>query len=340
MLCILLARRNPDIRDHPYFDPYLCRMTHQTVELRALRAAVVAPVLSPLPTLVALLGDPARIGLRGRYAAALAPLRTVRRSDGAGGRPNELVPVLPGATLDEHLDAVAAVEPEQLAHNIDAALSAGHPAGPWRGVAADPARWLRTYVSALRRAWTVVEPLWARSAGLLDREVERVSVALARGAGPELIAERFPASRLNGDELLLPSHTDGPGRVGVGGALMLQPLLAPAPASGWTDDYADTCLAIRYSIPHAWRAFDGASPGPASLAALVGVHRAQILRHLERGSATAGELAELLHGVPSMASHHVRALESAGLVTRERDGRHVRVHRTARGTELIALYPA
>jgi DNA-binding transcriptional ArsR family regulator len=313
-------------------------VTHQTVDLRALRAALVAPVLSPLPTLVALLGDPARLGLRGRDALALAPLRTVRRPDGAGGRPNEVVPVLPGATLDEHLDAVAAVDPEQLAGNIDAALRAGHPAGPWRGVAADPSRWLRTYVNALRRAWTLVEPLWARSAGLLDREVERVSVALARGAGPELIAERFPASRLSGDELLLPSHTNGPGRLRVGGALMLQPLLAPAPASGWTDDYADTCLAIRYSVPQTWRAFDEAAPAPASLEALVGVHRARILLHLERGATTAGELAELLHGVPSMASHHVRPLERAGLVTRERDGRHVRVYRTARGTELVALY--
>ena len=315
-------------------------MTHQAVDLSALRAAVVAPVISPLPTLVALLGEPERIGLRARDATALAPLRTVRRSDGAGGRPNEIVPVLPGATLDEHLDAVAAVDPEELAGNIDAALRAGHPAGPWRGVAADPSRWLRTYVNALRRAWTAVEPLWARSAGMLDREVERVSVALARGAGPELIAERFPASRLVGDELRLPSHSDSGGRLRIGGALMLQPLLAPAPASGWTDDYADTCLAIRYSVPHAWRAFDGRVPEPASLEALIGPHRTRILLHLERGAATAGELARLLHGVPSMASHHVRALERAGLVIRERDGRHVRVRRTSRGSQLVQLYAA
>jgi DNA-binding transcriptional ArsR family regulator len=315
-------------------------VNHQAVDLGALRAAVVAPVLSPLPTLVALLGEPARFGLRARDAAALAPLRTVRRSDGAGGRPNEIVPVLPGGTLDEHLDAVAAVDPEELAGNIDAALRAGHPAGPWRGVAADPTRWLRTYVNALRRAWTVVEPLWVRSTGLLDREVERVSVALAHGAGPELIAERFPASRIAGDALLLPSHSDSDGRMRVSGALMLLPLLAPPPASGWTDDYVDTCLAIRYSLPHAWRAFDGDLPEPASLAALVGAHRARILLHLESGSATAGELARLLHGVPSMASHHVRALERAGLVVRERDGRHVRVHRTTRGSELVQLYAA
>ena len=54
--------------------------------------------------------------------------------------------------------------------------------------------------------------------------------------------------------------------------------------------------------------------------------------------ATAGELAELLHAVPSVASHHLRALEAAGLITRTREGRRVRVRRSARGTELVVLY--
>ena len=307
----------------------------------------MAPVISPLPTLVAVVGqalhEPARGGvlasLRARELAALLPLRTGGRRDGSGGRANEVVPVLPGASMAEHLEAVAAVDPDRLAGNIEAAIRAGHAAGPWRPVAADPARWLRTYVTALRRAWTAFEPLWTRSAGMLDREVERVSVALARGAGAELIAERFAPCSLDGDDLLLPSHTATGGRVRVGDSLLLQPLLAPPPAAGWTDDYADVCLAIRYSVPNAWRVFDdGEQPLPASLDALLGPQRARILLHLDAGAATAGELAALLHGVPSMASHHVGALERAGLVARERAGRHVRVHRTARGTELVELY--
>jgi DNA-binding transcriptional ArsR family regulator len=276
--------------------------------------------------------------LRGRDVAALAPLRTAPQRDGSGGRANEVVPVLPGGSMAEHLEAVAAVDPDVLASNIEAALRAGHAAGPWRPVAADPARWLRTYVTALRRAWTVFEPLWTRSASRMDREVERVSVALARGAGAELIATRFPSCALDGERLLLPSHTATGGAVRVGRALQLQPLLAPPPAAGWTDDYGDLCLAIRYPVPGAWRAFDGDHPPTASLQALLGPHRARILAHLEHGAATAGELARLLHGVPSIASHHVRALERAGLVARERDGRHVRVHRTARGTRLLELY--
>ena len=42
--------------------------------------------------------------------------------------------------------------------------------------------------------------------------------------------------------------------------------------------------------------------------------------------------------MPSAATHHVSALEAAGLVRRERRGRHVVVRRTARGEALLALY--
>jgi DNA-binding MarR family transcriptional regulator len=53
-----------------------------------------------------------------------------------------------------------------------------------------------------------------------------------------------------------------------------------------------------------------------------------------------GILAKALIAVPSAATHHVGALEAAGLVSRERAGRRVIVHRTARGTRLLALYDA
>jgi DNA-binding MarR family transcriptional regulator len=37
-------------------------------------------------------------------------------------------------------------------------------------------------------------------------------------------------------------------------------------------------------------------------------------------------------------THHLTALERAGLILREPDGRRVLAHRTARGTTLLALY--
>jgi DNA-binding transcriptional ArsR family regulator len=320
----------------------------QRLPLAALRSTVIAPSISPLPTALALIaaalgdrGSPLRrelLGhLRERDVAALLPLRTADAVDGTGGRPNELVPAAPVATFAEQVEAVAALDPGALAEAVDTAVRAGHPAGPWRRVAAEPARWLRAYTEALRRAWVVLEPLWQRSAPVLDREVERISVALARGAGPELLARVYPQCAVAGEELLLPSHTAAGGPVRAGRPLLVYPLVAPPSAAGWTDDYGDVCLAVRYAIPGAWRALDGEGPPPASLAALLGPQRARMLLRLER-PATAGELAQLLHAVPSMASHHLRALERAGLVTRTRDGRHVRVRRTVRGDALVTLY--
>jgi DNA-binding MarR family transcriptional regulator/ribosomal protein S18 acetylase RimI-like enzyme len=74
-----------------------------------------------------------------------------------------------------------------------------------------------------------------------------------------------------------------------------------------------------------------------SLEALIGLPRARILRRLERPR-TMGELAGLIASVPSAVTHHVATLAAAGLVARKRRGRRVLVHRSARGTALLALY--
>lgn len=319
-------------------------MAVQRLPLAELRTAVVAPVISPMPSAVALVAHVLRgtlpelrgtlfAQLRARDVAALLPLTAGERADGGGGRPNELFPT--GASMAEQLDAVVAVDPGTFTAGVEAAERAGHPVGPWRAVANDPARWLKAYVVALRRAWTALEPVWSSAAGTLDREVERASVALARGAAPDLIADRFPQCSIDDDALLLPSHSGEPGEATAGSALMLQPLVAPDSAAGWTDDYGTVCLAVRYAVPV--NHFE--PPPPASLEALVGPQRARILAHLERPK-TAGDLATLLNGVPSLATHHVRALERAGLVSRVREGRSVTVRRTARGTDLVALYTA
>ena len=62
-----------------------------------------------------------------------------------------------------------------------------------------------------------------------------------------------------------------------------------------------------------------------------------VLRLLDR-PAHAGAIARALMVVPSAATYHVAAMERAGLVVRERDGKSVLVRRTARGNCLLALY--
>jgi DNA-binding MarR family transcriptional regulator len=94
---------------------------------------------------------------------------------------------------------------------------------------------------------------------------------------------------------------------------------------------------VVYPVAGAWRLLDDDAPAPDGLEALLGAQRTRLLRHLDR-PATPGRLAETLHAVPSAATHHLAILERAGLVVRERHGRRVLVHRTARGTDLLGLY--
>jgi DNA-binding transcriptional ArsR family regulator len=77
----------------------------------------------------------------------------------------------------------------------------------------------------------------------------------------------------------------------------------------------------------------------AELEALLGAQRARVLRLLDRPR-SAGAVAKALMASPGAATHHVRKLEAAGLIARERVGRNVAVHRTPRGTALLMLYGA
>ena len=293
----------------------------QRLPLAELDGTVVVADLSPMATAVALVGavlsraagdvpDELRRAiasrLRDRDVAALAPLA------GPGPPPAALVPLERGLPFSEQLELVATT--------------------------AGPPRWLRAYVDGLRRAWRAIEPVWQRATPLLDREVERVSVALARGATPaELIERALEPGRIDGDALLLPGRAPELRPPRVGPTLLLQPLLATSRCAAWAADEHGVCRAIRYALPTAWRLFDDDVPPVAGLDALLGRQRARILHALDR-PARAGQLADLLQGPPSMVTHHLSALERAGLITRERTGRHVWVHRSARGSELTAIY--
>ena len=94
---------------------------------------------------------------------------------------------------------------------------------------------------------------------------------------------------------------------------------------------------IVHPLADAWRRPAAAASSPARLEALLGDQRARLLRALESPQPI-GALAQTLIAVPSAATHHVDALELAGLVRREPEGRYVIVHRTARGTRLVGLY--
>jgi len=302
--------------------------------------------LSPLPTTGILLfdavqrdghlGTPAHLKaairgqLRRRDRAALAPLvRAAAPPALVGARlagPGGLVPILcgtpgPGETrLDEALDAVVAAGPAAFQRALTG-RTADRSSWP---LLSDPERWLADYAVAVRRAWRAVEPVWARALPLLDREVRRVGAAIARGEAAELLPSLHPRGTLVEGRRRLPGLT-------------VCPLLADPRATVVFGDAEGRISGLCYPLPGAEQVlFDDVPPAP-SLAGLVGPRRAAILQRLD-APATCGEIAVRLDVVPAAATHHVSALERAGLVRRMRRGRHVIVERTARGSAVLALY--
>jgi DNA-binding MarR family transcriptional regulator len=123
------------------------------------------------------------------------------------------------------------------------------------------------------------------------------------------------------------------------GGLTLIPLVA-GPRASIVDDHSATLRHVGYPLRRQSSAAARITgTDPASLEALLGIPRARILRELERPSTNNG-IAAALQTVPSAATHHLSALEAAGLVSRERAGRSLVVRRTARGEALLALYQA
>ena len=117
--------------------------------------------------------------------------------------------------------------------------------------------------------------------------------------------------------------------------LVLMPLVAGR-AGSIVDVAGSTMRRVGYPVPSMAGLGVDEAPAPG-LEDLLGAPRAQILRALDC-PISIGRLAEALRSVPSAATHHVGALEAAGLVRRDRCGRQVLVYLTPRGRALLALY--
>jgi DNA-binding transcriptional ArsR family regulator len=322
---------------------------HQILPLDELDRVELAAVVSPLPTALEAIRDvvrdrsPAvlpvsrrdllRRRLGARELAALAPFANPGVPEQAAGQPNEAAEPSAGATMAEEIDRIEATDPHRLAGRIADATARGRPTGPWRPVQERPAAWLRDYALALRRLWTEVEPLWLGAAGALDRESERIEATLARCAGRQIAATPGMPGRVLRGHWLLASHNGRSGRLRPAARVQLVPLVGTATAAGWSDDNDDVLLSVRYALPR------GRAAGPGSLDALLGHRRSALLQALDRPLG-AGALADRLFLVPSALTHHLDALEAAGLLTRSRDGRRVTVARTLRAEALLALYDA
>lgn len=307
--------------------------------------------IAPLASLIALLADayhprghlpgPWRDAIRqmlpARAREAVAPVVDPRTP----AVPNCLIP-MPEAhlvPLADDLDRIVTAGRDVLLDELELELGPQVP-GHWQPVARQPLRWVGMYAAALQRAGDAVTPLWTRAEALLEREVERVGAAAARGALAELLAGVHPEARVEDGALVLPDYHDTLDlHVGSAG-LVLIPMLTGTHRI-IVQHRGDELTHIAYPLPGRNRLLhvepDLARPTPDALEALVGPARARVLRHLDRPT-TAGDVADALLAVPSAATRHVTVLEEAGLVARERQGRNVVVRRTVRGTQLLALY--
>jgi DNA-binding transcriptional ArsR family regulator len=237
--------------------------------------------------------------------------------------------------LAQELDRIAELPLEVLLEDIAFACGSS-PSGPWGVVARQPQRWLPRYATALRKAWSGVRGLWADAAGVFDREVRRVGVACANGATAELLADIHPRAHIADGKWMLADPELRTLRVPERG-LTLIPILGGYHSAGAALHEDGTLDWIVHPLAEA-TTIGGQTPPPAArLEALLGPQRASVLRALDNPRSV-GRLATTLMAVPSAATHHVGALEAAGLVERERQGRSVIVHRTARGTQLMGLY--
>lgn len=266
-----------------------------------------------------------RAHLTNRDYRVLAPLATPR--------PTQVPSALLGfgaATLADAFEQLIAAE-DELAREIHECLGPDS-AGDWREPARDPRAWVRGVVLALARAWSGFRPIWEAGRQHLAGEFERVSAAGERQAHLALLDDLLPCGHVTGDRWVLDCTSPEDVRLEVSEAgLTLVPLVAGSRAS-IVDGEAGRVRLVGYPL----RARRNRAP-EATLEALVGIPRTQILRALDR-PATNNRLAEALQTVPSAATHHVSALVAAGLVMRDRSGGRLLVRRTPRGDALLALY--
>jgi DNA-binding transcriptional ArsR family regulator len=320
------------------------------IELREIDRSPLRVTVAPVFSLLAAARDAAgahrsgtpeswcraiRAQFSGRDYETLAPLATAARVN----VPDAILPFPPppGQSLKDSFERIIAGE-ESLVRDIHECVASGR-AGDWRGPARNPRRWVRSFVVALARAWNGFEPIWQTAQDSLARETERVTVAGTRGAQQHVLDGLLPHARVTRERWEIEGFAEHDiGYAVPSGGLVLMPQVA-GPLASVVYHVGPTMSHVGYAIRAPQADAPARRSNAASLEALVGIQRARILRELDTPATNVG-LAEALKTAPSTASHHVTALEAAGLVTRARSGRNVLVRRTARGEALVALYAA
>jgi DNA-binding transcriptional ArsR family regulator len=320
-----------------------------TTELHVDRVGIVQVALDPYVSVLSLVTDAlgrrrgAPQSWRKRILAALSPrsawaLQHVT-APSYSILPDCMTPLNPVSEIavGDQLERLHAVSDHELLSDMDASFGVTPPPH-WQNVLRRPRVWLDAYAEAMDEAWQSVEPLWVQAQALLDREVERVGVAVMRGNLGLILDRLHPASRF--DDGVLAIRDPEPARFTLSGRpLVLVPMLSGKQALICNLDRPEAVW-IGYPLPGLnelpWISDLPRRRADDPLASVAGPVRAQILRTTDR-PVTMSDLARAAHLVPSALTYHCERLAAAGLVRRERRGRQVWITRTRRGTELMTL---
>jgi len=195
---------------------------------------------------------------------------------------------------------------------------------------------LEIVVRALRDLHAaVVAPRWDEAVAAFHADVARRAPVLIAGGHEALLSTLHPRLRWREGGLDLKG---GDFECDLGGhGLLLRPTAfwgrGPVFSLDSTGQRANTLLYPVLATRH------GDGSGPDSLAALLGLTRAAVLRSLREPLGTT-ELAAAAGISPASASEHAKVLRGAALVETRRQGRAVRHSLTSLGATLVGQLPA
>ncbi|MDQ7909904.1 hypothetical protein RB614_35945 [Phytohabitans sp. ZYX-F-186] len=239
------------------------------------------------------------------------------------------------ADLDEGMETTLGFSPERVRQEMALYFSApnsGIPLLPRYALEGDRDAG-RVLVHGTKTVFTAaVQPYWADVRANHHSELAQHGRMLAcRGVSAALSAV-IPGARWRGDRLLIESPQDRTVRLDGRGLLI-------TPTAFWTGpplvgELPDQPVLLAYPAPAVLSIRVGAEPD--SLAAVLGVRRAAVLRLLSTEHTT-GDIARQLGISAASASEHSAALRAARMVSSRRDGKAV-IHRaTPLGLDLVRL---
>ncbi|MGW6732769.1 ArsR/SmtB family transcription factor [Streptomyces sp. NPDC055013] len=271
--------------------------------------------------------DAHRPAYRARLAADPVTAHLVRGGLGKDWIADFLTPTpRDGEPFEAGVARVRAADPHQARANLTVSLADPLPAVLDRDDLPERAAALIEYV------WTAtVRPDWDRRRRVLEADVVARTAQVSRGGWAAVLDTLRPGrTRWLGDNRLQVNLHEYPPREISGAELVFVPV---TPKGGWVSWEAPERYAVVY--PCAGALTDpGARSVPASLGALLGPARAEVLVLLDSPLSTTQLVAVTGQGLGSVG-RHVRVLLDAGLVRRRRAGRSVLYERTAAGDVLV-----